>query len=252
MFITTLWLSLAGQMQPIDAGEYRPLYLKADTPYVQVQPFQLDAAPVTNQAYFEFVQAQTKWQKQNVPSIFAEHNYLQHWLLQNGQYQPSQHQLNTPVTNVSWFAAQAYCQAQGKVLPTVDQWEYVALASEHQANGSIEDDFHQKILAWYSKPTPTQLPEIMQNPANYWGVYDMHGLVWEWTLDFNSALVNGESRNDASLDAKLFCGAGAAKSADPKDYAAFMRFGFRSSLQAHFTSSNLGFRCAAATNYSKD
>ncbi|MFT6733520.1 MAG: sulfatase modifying factor 1 [Polaribacter sp.] len=72
----------------------------------------------------------------------------------------------------------------------------------------------------------------------------MHGVVWEWTEDFNSSLVNGESRNDSSIDSKLFCSAGAAGSADPSNYAAFMRFGFRSSLQAKFTLGSLGFRCA--------
>ena len=241
---TTFIAVIATQLMPVDAGEYRPLYLKPDAPLVKVDDFSVDNVPVTNSAYYQFVQRHAKWQKQQVPSIFVERNYLKHWQQVNGQYQPQIAQLNAPVTHVSWYAAQAYCQAQGKTLPTVDQWEYVALANETLANASSQANFHQQILAWYSKPTPLVLPDVQQNPANYWGVHDMHGLIWEWTLDFNSALVNGESRNDASLDSKLFCGAGAASSADPKDYAAFMRFGFRSSLQAHFTLGNLGFRCA--------
>ena len=42
--------------------------------------------------------------------------------------------------------------------------------------------------------------------------------------------------------------AAASGSADPSDYAAFMRYGFRSSLQAKFTLNNLGFRCAQDIN----
>jgi formylglycine-generating enzyme required for sulfatase activity len=41
----------------------------------------------------------------------------------------------------------------------------------------------------------------------------------------------------------LFCGGAALKAKDPKLYAAFMRFAFRSSLTAKYESANLGFRC---------
>ena len=67
---------------------------------------------------------------------------------------------------------------------------------------------------------------------NVHGVSDLHGLIWEWTLDFNSSLVTGESRADGSLDRSLYCGSGAAGAADFEDYAAFMRYAFRSSLEA--------------------
>ena len=63
--------------------------------------------------------------------------------------------------------------------------------------------------------------------------------------DFNTALVTGESRGDTQLDKQLFCGAGAASSVDPGDYAAFMRYAMRSSYSAHYTIESLGFRCAS-------
>jgi formylglycine-generating enzyme len=62
------------------------------------------------------------------------------------------------------------------------------------------------------------------------------------TLDFNSALVTGESRADAALERTLYCGSGAIGAADFEDYAAFMRYAFRSSLEAHYSVANLGFR----------
>jgi len=88
------------------------------------------------------------------------------------------------------------------------------------------------------------IPAVGSGFRNAWGVDDLHGLVWEWTLDFNSALVSGESRGDASLEKSLFCGSGASNAADFADYAAFMRFAFRASLEAHYTTANLGFRGA--------
>jgi formylglycine-generating enzyme required for sulfatase activity len=71
----------------------------------------------------------------------------------------------------------------------------------------------------------------------------MHGLVWEWNYDFNSALTTGESRGSANSDNTLFCGGGSLQANDKNDYAAFLRFALRSSLKAKYTVSNVGFRC---------
>ena len=71
----------------------------------------------------------------------------------------------------------------------------------------------------------------------------MHGLVWEWTYDFNSALTTGESRGNASLDNTFFCGGGSYSSKDLTNYVAFLRYALRSSLKANYTVQNLGFRC---------
>jgi formylglycine-generating enzyme required for sulfatase activity len=149
-----------------------------------------------------------------------------------------------PVNNVSWFAARAYCKSLNKRLPTTAEWEYAAAASATQANGINEAGYKQKILDWYAKPATEPLPKVKQTSVNYWGVYGMHGVVWELVNDFNTGLVTGESRGDSQLEKALFCGAGASSSVDPGDYAAFMRYALRSSYQANYTMESLGFRCA--------
>ena len=88
------------------------------------------------------------------------------------------------------------------------------------------------------------LPEVGSGEPNYWGVQDLHGLIWEWVADFNTALVTGESRGDTGLERSLFCGAGSLGAPERDNYPAFMRFGFRGSLKANYTVHNLGFRCA--------
>lgn len=228
----------------VKGGEYRPLYMSKDSPIQSVEDFYLDKYPVTNRQYQQFVKSNPAWAKQQAPKVFVEKQYLQHW--QSDEKYPEE-LANSPVTNVSWFAADAYCQAQGKRLPRVGEWELAALASETQADGSVEKDYKQKILMWYSRPSQKQLAAVGQNEPNYWGVHDMHGLIWEWTEDFNSALVTGESRGDSTIDTKLFCAGGASGAVDPGDYAAFMRYGFRSSLEAKYALPNLGFRCAQDT-----
>lgn len=233
-------------MLVIPKGDYRPLYMSQDSPQTHVRSFRIDVKPVTNQQYLVFITANPRWQVQIIPQIFAEDQYLQHWRLKGKEMLPTKGLLNSPVVNVSWFAAQAYCRSLDKRLPTVAQWEYVASASGSQADGSQEKSYHQRILEWYGRPSSKQLPAVGKRAPNFWGVQDLHGLIWEWTEDFNSALVSGESRGDSNIDQRLFCAAGAQGAADPSNYAAFMRFGFRSSLQAKFTLPSLGFRCASS------
>jgi formylglycine-generating enzyme required for sulfatase activity len=75
----------------------------------------------------------------------------------------------------------------------------------------------------------------------------MFDLIWEWTDDFNSILSIGDSRSGSNEDKNLFCAAGATSATDVNNYAAYMRFGMRTSIKAHYTISNLGFRCAKDT-----
>ena len=97
---------------------------------------------------------------------------------------------------------------------------------------------------WYCAPATAKLSPVGLGQTNFWGIHDLHGLVWEWVADFNSALVTGDAQGDTGLDRGLFCGGGAQGAADVQDYPAFMRYAFRSSLKADYCVHNLGFRCA--------
>ncbi|MDF1838040.1 MAG: formylglycine-generating enzyme family protein [Planctomycetota bacterium] len=226
----------------VPQGNHRPMYPGKNEPEVVIVPaFQLEATPVTNAQFLAFVWDQPKWRRGQVKSLFADANYLIHW---PSELELPESMLQAPVTNISWFAARAYAKWAGRRLPMLAEWEYVAAASETAKFGRDDPDYNQRILTWYSRPTPIVPSPVGGDPANIYGVYDMHGLIWEWVDDFNTALVTGESRGDSGLDRNLFCGSESVGSADPKDYAAFMRFAFRSSLEAKYTVRNLGFRCA--------
>lgn len=235
-------------MVRIPSGSYRPLYTDTNVDgstssakLVEVSSFLMDRFPVTNREYLAFVQANPLWKRSGAPAVFVDRQYLKHWKSDEvlGDFAPEQ----SPVTHVSWFAAKAYCAWVDKKLPTVNQWEYVAQADETRRDATRDPQFSQRIISWYSKPTPSVMPPVGSGVKNLWGVHELHGLVWEWTLDFNTALVSGESRGDSALERKFYCGAGALNASDFKDYAAFMRFAFRSSLSANYAIANLGFRC---------
>lgn len=211
-------------------------------PAVKVAAFEIDEHAVTNRQYAAFVVARRAWARGGPPPILAEGSYLAHWAPDG---RPPADALDAPVTHVSWFAAKAYCEWRGGRLPTVDEWEYVAAASETAADATSDPVFNRRVLDWYGRPNDPVPARVKSTYENVYGVHDMHGLVWEWTYDFNTALVTGESRGDGSIERKLYCGSGSVGSADPTDYAAFMRYGFRSSLRGNYTVGNLGFRCAS-------
>jgi formylglycine-generating enzyme required for sulfatase activity len=227
----------------IPAGSYAPILRGKDEPEkVAVAAFWLDARPVTNGEFLEFVGANPKWRRGNVSPLFADEGYLSHWAggLELGALAP----VDSPVVRVSWFAARAFAAWQGKRLPTTAEWERAAAAGFNTENGAAEPGFMSAALGWFSQPSPSPLPEVGAGRPNIHGAHDMLTLVWEWVDDFNTAMVTGESRGDTGLERTLFCGAGAAGARDLTNYPAFMRAGMRSSLRANYVVPNLGFRCA--------
>jgi formylglycine-generating enzyme required for sulfatase activity len=203
---------------------------------VLVGRFWMDSHAVTQAEFLKFVKKVPKWRRSKILPIFADSHYLASWA---GDLRLSPHQNpNSPATEVSWFAAQAYCQSRGGNLPTVDQWEY---AAADQGRGSAEAQ--RRILEWYSRPNSKALPVVGSAGQNGFGISDLHGLIWEWVLDFNNAMISEESRENGSTDGGLFCGSGSIGALDASDYASFMRYSFRSSLKASYTTANLGFRC---------
>lgn len=226
----------------IESGTYVPLY-SLDSGRVKVTSFYMDKFPVTNFDYEIFVAQHPEWLKGKAKPIYADKKYLQHWQYANKLGTDSITLKNSPVVNVSWFAAKRYCECQGKRLPTVAEWEYVALASETKKNASADKVFYQKILDWYGNASTDKLPNVGKKFKNVYGIYDIHGLVWEWNLDFISALATRDSRDGNNLDKNEFCGAGGKGAKNPGNYAAFMRYAMRSSLKANYNIPNVGFRC---------
>jgi formylglycine-generating enzyme required for sulfatase activity len=226
-------------MVPIKGGTYTPLYGR-DSLQVTISDFYMDVYPVTNQEYLEFVKTNSKWKKSKVKKLFADGNYLVNW--KSDTVLGATQSQKAPATNISWFAANDYCSSQGKRLPTIDEWEYVAMANEKLPDARKLENYNEYILSWYEKPK-TFNNDIGTSFKNFWGVWDLHGLVWEWTSDFNSVLISGESRKDVDNDSNLFCGSAAIGATDLMNYAAFMRYAIRGSLKANYSMKNLGFRC---------
>lgn len=205
--------------------------------------YRLDQYPVTNADFLAFVRAHPEWQRDRIARLFADPQYLTHW--QGATELGTAARPLQPVTRVSWFAAKAYCEARGERLPSWYEWEHAAAASETVRDARADPAWRQRILDWYAQPSSQPLAQVGSAPANAYGVSDLHGLVWEWVLDYNALLVSSDSREQGGADRMQFCGEGALSTVDRDNYAVLMRIAFLSSLEARYTTSNLGFRCAA-------
>lgn len=224
-------------MKPVKGGEFIPQYGTVKNQKVKVEDFYMDETPVTHKQFLEFLKANPEWTKSNIKRLFAEKEYLKDW---NGDFSVPVNLQDAPVVNVSWYAAKAYCAYSSNRLPTTNEWEYAAMASATKKDARKDSLFNAEIIKWYGMKD-TQLQKVGKTKANYWGIKDLNKLVWEWTSDFNSVMMTGDSRNNK--DSNSFCGAGSLGASDLMDYAAYMRYALRNSLKANYVVNNLGFRC---------
>jgi len=235
---------------PVAAADYAPLpggtftsVLPADgkAAAAHIVPFRLRTEPVTNAEFLAFVQSHPQWRRDQVAPVFADRGYLSQWAAPDAlgdQVLPRQ-----PVTRVSWFAAQAYCESEQARLPTWYEWEYAAAADAHRADARSDPAWRERVLQWYSRPSNQPLPEV-GGAADVHGVRDLNGVVWEWVDDFNALLVGSDSRDQDGADKLKFCGAGAVSMQEKENYATLMRIAMLSALKAVDTTNNMGFRCA--------
>lgn len=230
IFLSAVSLPVWGKEVRLPKSVYAPVFRDPGETDTTVGPLRIDETPVTNREFREFVESHPEFGRSKIAALYADEGYLSHW---TGDASFAKAEADFPVTRVSWFAARKYCAFRGKRLPTIAEWEVAADAR----NPKIE----AKILEWYAKPD-AKLRNVGLEPANKFGLKDVHGLVWEWVDNFGETIMSGDSRGGSST-ASLFCGGAALKAKDPTLYATFIRFAFRSSLTARYVSANLGFRC---------
>jgi sulfatase modifying factor 1 len=227
----------------IAGGRFRPLYPPAKgVQTIQVPGFRLMTRPVTNAEFLRFVTEHEPYRRDRIARVFADEHYLSHW--QGPMDLGPKLREHQPITHVSWFAAKAFCESHGLRLPNEAEWELAAAASEKSKDARKDPTFLRVLLDWYATPS-SELPDVPHGRANVYGIHDLHGVIWEWVLDFNNARVVADSREQGDAAKERFCGGGALNASDATDYATFMRLAMRNALQGDYTSSNLGFRCAS-------
>jgi formylglycine-generating enzyme required for sulfatase activity len=162
---------------------------------------------------------------------------------------------NRPVEKLTYFDAQAYCAAvsarerqAGRLptgyeyrLPSEAEWEYACRAGTTNQFSFGDDPQGTDAFAWTSENSESTTHPVGLKRPNPWGLYDMHGNVWEWCRDWFAPYPTNPAVDPvgpASGKLKIFRGGGwnqeiqFARSAN--------RFGMSPSNGIHF----VGFRLA--------
>lgn len=107
-----------------------------------------------------------------------------------------------PVECVSWDDAVEFCRRasrrthQAVALPTEAQWEYACRAGTKTRFGFGDDDRQLSAWARYGQNAEAGTVVVGSKKPSAWGLYDMHGNVWEWCADWYA----GSSVNAATRD----------------------------------------------------
>ena len=95
-----------------------------------------------------------------------------------------------PVETVSWDDAQAFCKKLSEQtkemvrLPTEAEWEFACRAGTNTAYYSGDTDKDLDRVAWYDANSKNTTHSVGQKAPNAFGLYDMHGNVWQWCEDW--------------------------------------------------------------------
>jgi formylglycine-generating enzyme required for sulfatase activity len=228
----------AGTACPSGTGSDAEAY-DDETPQhlVSVRSFQLATTEVTLGQFKHFIQA-TDWP---VDDNFRKYNDAM------GDH--------VPVVQVSWRDAQSFIQWLNKSKPKTDQsvyrlpseaeWEYAARAGTRTRYYFGDGIEHIGEYAWYDKNVGDRQRTVASKRSNAFGLYDMHGNVWEWTEDcwhdnYHGAPSDGSAWLDG--DCKRRVVRGGSWFDVPNYLRAAVRFGDRADKRIDFD----GFRIARA------
>jgi formylglycine-generating enzyme required for sulfatase activity len=170
---------------------------------------------------------------------------------------PAQFQgLRNGMDKVHWQEANEFCEKATKILrdaklikenerirlPSEAEWEYCCRAGTTTAWSFGDDGNEIGKYSWFKDNSAKEDPPVGKKLPNPWGLYDMHGYVWEWVADgwhpdYKGAPTDGSAWN--ADDAKFRIARGGAYP-DPPD---MQRSAYRHKLDAKTRSGAVGFRC---------
>jgi formylglycine-generating enzyme required for sulfatase activity len=131
-------------------------------------------------------------------------------------------------------------------LPSEAEWEYACRAGTRTAYSFGDNQADLGAYAWFKGNAAGNDPPVGRKKPNAWGLYDMHGYVWEWCADawsatHKGAATDGSPRRDPDQKDRVLRG---GSWADPADSA---RSAYRRRAPRAHRGDSVGFRCIKST-----
>ncbi len=148
--------------------------------------FEMQATPVTQAQWVQVMGS-------NPSRIQGKDNCPQNYIAQPVAMCP-----NRPVEQVSWNDVQVFIKKLNQLrndgyayrLPTDAEWEYAARAGTTKAYSFGDDESQLSQYYWYNANSGNQTHDVALLKPNRWGLYDMHGNVWQWVQDWFEVLAS--------------------------------------------------------------
>ncbi|MGE3809650.1 MAG: formylglycine-generating enzyme family protein [Gemmataceae bacterium] len=163
------------------------------------------------------------------------------------------------VEMVTWDEANDFCKKLTQLLrerkliagdevirlPSEAEWEYACRAGTKTAYSFGDDASDLAAYAWFRGNSKGEDPPVGKKKPNPWGLYDMHGYIWEWCADswhdtYKDAPTDGSAWNEKDAKERVIRSGSWAHQADQCRSAARMK------AAASAKSDAIGFRCVKA------
>jgi formylglycine-generating enzyme required for sulfatase activity len=220
-----LYISAGGnELVRIPGGEF--LMGEGDQHEVRINDFYLGGYPVTNEEFGRFLETNLK---ANKPGYWRD---------------PKYNQPNQPVVGVSWDEARAYCEWAGLRLPSEAEWEYACRAGTTSRFWSGDTDEDLARVGWYLGNSDNWIHAVGEKEPNPFGLFDMHGNVWEWVEDDWHGDYNGAPTDGSAWEDKQRAGYRVYRGGSFGNVAGYCQSAVRRYVHLGRRSRHLGFRPA--------
>ena len=232
----------SAQYRPLPAAAFRSaLAIDGVAARIELPAFTMRTEPVTVGEFAIFLARYPQWRRDRILPFYANADYLRDWqtpIVAGPGFADRQ-----PVTEISWFAARAYCASEHARLPRWYEWEYAAAADSTRRDARNDPQRNQRLLADILRSGGQAPQPIGMQAANVYGIADLGSLVWEWTEDYAAMFPNADARVAGSGPVLALCGGSALAFADKNEYALMLRVAALTALKPVDASPHVGFRC---------